>query len=318
MAQRDWIEKDYYAILGVSKSASKEDIKKAYRKLAQRYHPDANKDDPSSEARFKEISEAHAVLSNDERRREYDQIRTFAGGGGGGYGFRPGGGGRVRVNIGDIGDLRDLFGDQGGVFEDLLGGFGFRGGARAMQGQDVETEVQLAFEDSIDGATVTLGSGVKAKIPAGVGDGARIKLSGKGAPGMNGGPPGDMYVRVHVKAHPVFGRAPNGDLTVRVPVTIAEATLGTKIEVPTLDGSVTVKVPAGTQHGRKLRVKGRGGPAPRGGVRDLLVTIEVAVPAKLSKKEKEALERFAEMHTESPRADLEAYLQKSGKDRRAS
>src|SRR5688500_12659951 len=221
MAQRDWMEKDYYSVLGVSKDASKEDIKKAYRKLAQKYHPDANKDEAAAETRFKEISEAHAVLSNDEKRREYDQIRTFAGGGGG-YGFRPGGGGRVRVNVGDIGDLGDLFGDQGGgVFEDLLGGFGFRGGPRTMRGQDVETEVHLEFEDSVDGVTITLPQGTKAKIPAGVGDGARIKLAGKGEPGMNGGPPGDMFVRVRVKPHPVFGRAATGDLTVRVPVTIA-------------------------------------------------------------------------------------------------
>lgn len=317
MAQRDWMEKDYYFILGVSKDATKEDIKKAYRKLAQKFHPDANKDDAAAEARFKEISEAHGVLSNTEKRREYDQIRTFAGGGGG-YGFRPGGG-RVRVNVGDLGDLGDLFGDQGGgVFEDLLGGFGFRGGPRTMRGQDIETEVHLDFEDSINGVTVTLPEGTKAKIPTGVGDGARIKLAGRGEPGMNGGPPGDLYVRVRVKPHPMFGRAATGDLTVKVPVTIAEAALGTKVEVPTLDGSVTVKIPSGTQHGKKLRVKGRGGPAPKGGHRDLIVTVEVAVPAKLNRKEKEVLEEFADLHSESPRADLEAYLKKIADERRVS
>ncbi len=313
MSQRDWMDKDYYSILGVSKDAAKDDIKKAYRKLAQKYHPDANKGDEAAEARFKEISEAHAVLSNDEKRREYDQIRTFAGGGS--YGFRPGGGGRVRVNVGDLGDI---FGDQGGVFEDLLGGFGFRGGPRAMRGQDLETEVNLDFEDSINGVTVSLPQGTKAKIPAGVGDGARIKLAGKGEPGHNGGPAGDLYVKVRVRPHPVFGRAVTGDLMVKVPVTIAEAALGTKVEVPTLDGSVTVKVPPGTQHGKKLRVKGRGGAAPRGGDRDLIVTIEVAVPAKLTKKEKEALESFAALHSESPRAELEAFLKKTNDQRRAS
>lgn len=315
MAQRDWVEKDYYSILGVSKDASKDEIKKAYRKLAQEFHPDANKGDAAAETRFKEISEAHAVLSNDEKRREYDQIRTYAGGGG--FGFGPGGG-RVRVNVGDIGDLNDLFGDQGGMFEDLLGGFGFRGGPRRARGRDVETEVLLDFEDSIDGVTITTGAGVKAKIPAGVGDGARIKLAGKGEPGVNGGAPGDLFVRVRVKPHPIFGRAATGDLTVSVPITIAEAALGTKVEVPTIDGSVTVKVPAGTQHGKKLRVKGRGGPAPKGGQRDLIVNISVEVPAKLGRKEREALERFAEMHKGSPREALDAFLHKNDKAKRAS
>jgi molecular chaperone DnaJ len=312
------MEKDYYSTLGISDSATKDEIKKAYRKLAQQYHPDANKGDAAAETRFKEISEAHAVLSNDEKRREYDQIRAYAGGGG--YGFAPGGGGgrRVRVNIGDIGDLSDLLGDQGGMFEDLLGGFGFRSGPRTARGRDVETEVHLDFEDSIDGAAITTTSGVKAKIPAGVGDGARIKLAGKGEPGVNGGPAGDLYVRVRVKPHPIFGRAATGDLTVTVPVTIAEAALGTKVEVPTIDGSVTVKIPSGTQHGKKLRVKGRGGPAPKGGQRDLIVSIAVEIPAKLGKKEKEALEHFAEVHKESPRSALDAYLKKTSKERRAS
>src|SRR5687767_14637681 len=163
MAQRDWMEKDYYSILGVSKDASKEEIRKAYRKLAQQYHPDANKGDTAAETRFKEISEAHAVLSNDEKRKEYDEIRTYAGDGG--FGFGTGGGRRVRVNVGDLGDI---FGDQGGVFEDFLGGFGFRGGPRTARGRDVETEVHLDFDDSIDGVTITTHSGVKAKIPAGV------------------------------------------------------------------------------------------------------------------------------------------------------
>ncbi len=311
MAQRDWMDKDYYAVLGVSKDASKEDIKKAYRKLAQKYHPDANAGDKDAETRFKDVSEAHAVLSNTEKRREYDQIRSFAEAGGQRfYGFRPGAGGNVRVNVGD------LFGDEGGLFEDLLGGFGFRSN-QPMRGEDLEAEVELSFEDSIDGVTVTLSQGTKAKIPAGVGNGARIKVTGKGGAGVNGGPPGDLYVRVKVKPHPIFGRTEKGDLSVRVPVTIAEAALGTKVEVPTLDEPVTVKVPAGTQHGKKLRVRGRGGPAPRGGHRDLVVTIEVAVPTKLSKKEKEALEEFESVRKESPRAHLEGNL-KAGRPRTAS
>src|SRR5687767_4894009 len=184
MSQRDWFEKDYYAVLGVSKSASKDEIKKAYRKLAQKYHPDANSDDANAEARFKEITEAHSILSNDEKRAEYDQMRSFVDAGGQRfYGFGPNrGGGNVRINIGD------LFGGGGGadesIFEDLLGGMGF--GRRApAKGQDLESEVQLSFDEAIEGAMVAVNV-TKVKIPAGIGDGGRIRVAGKGAPGQAG------------------------------------------------------------------------------------------------------------------------------------
>lgn len=297
MAQRDWAEKDYYKILGVAENASKADIKKAYRKLAQRYHPDANKGDAAAEARFKEISEAHATLSNDEKRKEYDQMRALlAAGGDRIFGFRPGGGGgNVRVNIGD------LFGDAAGgagLFEDL---FGFRG---AIKGQDLETRAALSFDDALYGTTVEI-NGAKVRIPPGVRDGARIKVTGKGGPGPQGGTPGDLYVVVSVPKHPVFEQGTNGDLRVRVPVTFTEAALGAKVDVPTLDGHVTVKVPPGTQHGKTMRVRERGAPRPRGGQGDLLVTIEVKVPQKLSKKERDLLEQFAAIHKGSPRSDLD-------------
>ncbi|HJR45681.1 MAG TPA: DnaJ C-terminal domain-containing protein [Actinomycetota bacterium] len=306
MAQRDWAEKDYYKILGVSKTASKDEIKKAYRKLAQKHHPDANTGDKDAEARFKEISEAHAILSNDEKRAEYDQIRQFIESGGRRFYNAPGGGGNVRVNIGD------LFGDPGAagadtIFEDLLGGFGFR--PRGPQrGQDLETETTLGFEDAANGVTVSLPEGGKAKIPPGVGDGARIKVPGRGAPGPNGGPPGDLYVRVRVEPHAVFTRARSGDLVVELPVTFTEAALGAKVEVPTLDGSVTVKIPAGTPNGKTLRVRGRGGPSQRGSDRDLLVRVMVQVPEKLTRREKQLLEEFAEVHDESPRRHLEDHI----------
>jgi molecular chaperone DnaJ len=305
MAQRDWLEKDYYKLLGVSKTATKEEIKKAYRKLAQKYHPDANKETPEAEARFKEISEAHAVLSSDKKRKEYDQARAFVEAGGQRfYGFGPGNSGNVRVNIGDLGDL---FGDEGGLFEDLLGGFGFRNRRGPARGEDQETEVQLSFEESMSGATVTLPQGGRAKVPPGVGDGARIKISGKGGVGFEGGPAGDLYVRVRVKPHPVFGRTSEGHITVHVPVTITEAALGAKVEVPTPDGdTVTVKIPSGTQHGKKLRVRGRGGPSPKGGNRDLVAIVEVRVPSRLTKKEKDLLEQFSQMHGESPRGHFDA------------
>ncbi|MGH2693674.1 MAG: DnaJ C-terminal domain-containing protein [Actinomycetota bacterium] len=303
MASRDWMEKDYYQVLGVSKDASKAEIKSAYRKLAQKYHPDANKSDKEAEERFKEISEAHAILSNDEKRREYDQTRAFVEAGGRRfYGFGPGGQGGVRVNVGDIGDLFEE-GGIGSIFEDL---FGFRG---ARRGADVETDVTLSFEEAVHGTTVTLGDGVKVRIPAGVGDGARIRVPGKGQGAPGEGARGDLYVRVHAKDHPVFRRDKRGDLHVSVPVTFTEAALGAKVEVPTLDGSVVVKVPAGTPNGKVLRVKGRGAPRARGGNGDLLVHVEVVVPQKLSKEEREILERFAETHKGSPRAHLERFLQ---------
>ena len=299
MAQRDWLEKDYYKTLGVSSTASKDDIKKAYRKLAQKYHPDANKGDAAAEARFKEISEAHAVLGNDEKRKEYDEIRRY-GGGGRDFGFRPGGGGRnVRVDIGD------LFGGGNGVdIGDLFGGFGFRG---PRKGADAEAEAVLTFEQAVEGTTIELASGTKVRIPPAVTEGTRIRVAGRGAPGPQGGEPGDLYVGVRVRPHPLFSQGRDGDLVVEVPVTFPEAALGANVVVPTLDGQVTVKVPPGTQHGRTLRVRGKGGqrPGPRPTRGDLLVKIAVEVPRKLSKKERDALEHFAEVHEASPRAHLE-------------
>jgi molecular chaperone DnaJ len=304
MASRDWVEKDFYEILGLTRNASKDDIKKAYRKLAQQYHPDANKGDAAAETRFKEISEAYSILSNDEKRAEYDEMRRlYEAGGSRFYGFTPGGGNRnVRVNIGDIGDL---FGDES-PFGDIFSGMGFR--PQTPRGADVNTQVTLDFDDAVAGATMTLDNGTKVRIPAGVKNGARIRVPGKGRPAPNGGEAGDLYVRVHVRDHPIFSSEGNGNLRVVAPITYPEATLGGKIEVPTLDGSVTVKVPAGTTTGRILRVKGRGAPKPGGGKGDLLVQIEVEVPRRLSKKEKEALEAFAEAHKATPREHLDRYI----------
>jgi molecular chaperone DnaJ len=300
MSQREWAEKDYYSTLGVSKTAAKDEIKKAYRKLAQKYHPDANKGDAAAEARFKEISEAHSILSNDTKRREYDQMRSLIEAGGHRWYGAPGnGGGNVRVDIGDLGDLGGA-----GLFDDLLG-FGFRGAAR---GEDMETEVELTFEDAMQGTTVSLTQGGGVRIPPGIGNGSRVRVAGKGANGRRGAPPGDLYVRVKVRPHPIFERGPEGQLTVRVPVTITEAALGTQVEVPTLDGSVTVKVPAGTPNGKTLRVRGKGAPTVKGAKGDLLVKIEVEVPKKLSKRERELLEQFASTHKGSPRAHLNSYL----------
>jgi molecular chaperone DnaJ len=319
VAQRDWIEKDYYKVLGVSESATKDEIKKAYRKLAQKYHPDANEGDEKAEERFKEISEAHAILFNEAKRKEYDEMRSLLKAGGHRvYGGAPGGGGNVRINIGDLfgggGATEDLFGDLFG------GGGGFGFGRRAQKGADVETEVTLPFEQAVEGTTVTLSQGTKVRIPPAVADGARIKVGGRGQAGSNGGPAGDMFVRVRVEPHPVFSMGPNGTLTVRLPLTFPEAALGAKVAVPTMGDPVTVKIPAGTPNGKTLRVRGAGAPKRKGGKGDLLVKVEVAVPAKLSRKEKELLEEFAKMHDENPRDLLEPYLspEKDGSQAEAS
>lgn len=307
MSQRDFLEKDYYRVLGVPKTASKEEIKKAYRKLAQEHHPDANPDDPQAESRFKEVSEAHAVLSNDEKRREYDHMRSFVEAGGERvYGFGPDRGGGVRVNIGDLGDI---FGGNagGGLFEDL---FGFRpSGPR--KGHDEETTTTLTFDEAMRGTTARLADGTQVRIPVGVSQGSRIRVPGKGAAGTDGGPNGDLYVRVKVESHPVFELGKKGDLTVTLPLSFTEAALGSKVEVPTLGEPVTVKIPAGTPNGKVLRVKGKGAPRPKGGAGDLFVKVEIHVPQKLTKREKQLLEEFAQEHHGSPRSHLEAHMKRA-------
>ena len=384
MSTRDFVEKDYYKALGVPKDAKPDEIKKAYRKLARQYHPDKNKGDAASEERFKEVSEAYDVLSDDKRRREYDEARTLFGSGA----FRragAGGAGRPGSSGGTIFDMGDLFGQPGtqtaGGLGDILGGL-FGGarttrGASPRRGADIESAVTLNFQDAVEGVTVPLrmaseqacpscrgtggrngalptqcpiclgtgqtsrnqggfafaepcrecrgrglvvedpcpgchGSGratgtrtMNVRIPAGVSDGQRIRLKGKGAPGERGGPSGDLIVEVHVTPHELFGR--KGDnLTLTVPLTFAEAALGTELKVPTLNGPpVTLKVPAGTSTGRTFRVKGRGVTRKDGTRGDLLVTVEVIVPAKLSGKAREAVEAFRDATAgQDPRTGL--------------
>lgn len=376
MSARDYVEKDYYAALGVPKDAEAADIKKAYRKLARDLHPDTN---PGGEAQFKEVSEAYDVLSDPAKRREYDEARSLfgAGGlrGGGGGGYAGGG-----VPGFDLGDLFARAGGQAGGFGDVLGGFfgaGRPGAARApRRGADVEADVTLSFLDALRGATVPLrlttpgtcrtcggsgaapgttphvcetcgGAGVTSRsqggfafsepcrscrgsgrvidtpcpscggegrevhgrtlnvrIPAGVAEGQKVRLAGRGGEGERGGPSGDLLVNVHVTPHPFLGRK-DDHLTITVPITFAEAALGAKVSVPTLDGPVTVKIPAGTSSGRTLRVRGRGVPGKGG---DLLVTVEVAVPQKLSGEAKKHLEAFAAAAPDNPREHLAAGL----------
>ncbi|MGV9827246.1 MULTISPECIES: molecular chaperone DnaJ [unclassified Gordonia (in: high G+C Gram-positive bacteria)] len=384
--QREWLEHDFYKDLGVASDASAEEIKKAYRKLARELHPDANPGDKEAEERFKRVSEAHSVLADAEKRKEYDETRAMFAGGqfrGGGNGFPggfPGGGGtRYSTNSGadfNIGDLGDLFGGAGdsggGGFGDIFEGLFNRGGGnrtstatRPRRGNDLETETTLSFKDAALGTTVPLrltspspcttchgsgakpgtsprvcptcngsgfvsrnqgafgfsepcqdcqgtgsriddpcsdcsGTGVKertrtinVRIPAGVEDGQRIRLAGQGEAGRRGAPSGDLYVVVHVTPDKVFTRSGN-DLKVQLPVSFSELVLGATVSVPTLDGSVGVKIPANTTDGRTLRVRGRGVPRRSGGAGDLLVTVKVEIPHKLDDAAIEAMRAYAE------------------------
>lgn len=376
MSTKDWIEKDYYKVLGVDKKASADEIKKAFRKIARENHPDAHPGDKKAEARFKEASEANSILSDPEKRKEYDEARSLFG-----SGARFG-----RPGQGAGGGFEDLFrnagGDQGGL-GDLFGNL-FSGGQRRSssrgprRGADIEGEVSLSFEQAVEGTTVAMrtvsdqactscrgtgartgtlpkvcascegtgmtsqatggvfamsepcpdcrgrglivedpcpaceGSGrgkssntVNVRIPAGVTNGQRIRIKGKGAPGQNGGAAGDLYVDVKVAPHKLFGQQGN-NLTLTVPVTFAEASLGAEIKIPTLNGpSVKLRVPANTPNGRTLRVRGKGVRRKDGTMGDLLVTVQVQVPDQLSDAAKEALKEYAEKSgQEDPRAAL--------------
>ncbi|WP_426004312.1 DnaJ C-terminal domain-containing protein [Paenarthrobacter sp. NyZ202] len=319
MASQDWVEKDFYAILGIAKDASDADIKKAYRKLARQYHPDTNAGDAAAEKRFKDISEAYSVLSSPEDRQQYDAIRAM-----GGARFAPGAGGRS--GAGANGGFEDLFGGLfgggarqpaggGGIppeFADLFGG-GFGGGPAGFQrapqkGSDRTATTSISFAGSIKGTTVSLresnGNVIDVKIPAGIKDGQKVRQRGKGNAGPAGN--GDLIITVSVKPHDFFQR--EGDnIRIHVPVTFAEAALGATIEAPTLDGdTVKLRVPAGTPAGRTLRVKGRGVKTSKA-TGDLLVTIDVAVPQNLSKEAEEAVKAFAAATSDAnPRQDLAA------------
>jgi molecular chaperone DnaJ len=371
---RDWVDKDFYQVLGIGREATPEEIKKSYRKLAQTYHPDANPDDKAAEEKFKEISEAYATLSNPEQRKEYDQVRRmvdsggFGGFGGPGSGFGGFGGQQVRVE-----DLSDLLGGLGGM-GDLFGfGSGSRGGP--AKGPDAQADMTITFDDAVKGLTTAVtvrgaatcshcggngaepgtpvttcptcggrgmvaqnqgffsfsqpcpqcrgagrlietpcrvcrGTGsetktreVKVRIPAGVQDGNTLRLRGKGGPGRNGGPNGDLLVRIRVAPSRTFGRRGH-DITLSVPITYTEAVLGTKLEVPTLNGGVKLKVPAGTPSGKTFRVRGKGVTPEGGRPGDLLVTVQVAVPSKISKEEKKLLEDLAGLETDDVRSHL--------------
>ena len=330
MASQDWFDKDFYAVLGVSKDASAADIKKAYRKLARKHHPDTNRGDVAAELRFKGISEANSVLGDATQRQEYDQMRAMgpgrarftAGGQGQSGGFDDVfggmfGGGAPRASYSARGGAPG--GGPGGGFDDIFGGMfgqggfgqstgGFRGTGAPTKGRDYTASTTLDFITAIMGDTVRLqpseGKPLSVKIPAGVADGQKIRLRGKGEASMDGGQPGDLVLAILVRPHPVFHR--DGlNLRVDVPVTFVEATRGATIEVPTLGGEpVKLRVAPGTPSGRVLRVKGRGVETPKG-TGDLLATVLVAVPSHLTAAAEKALADFeAAMPSENPRLEL--------------
>jgi molecular chaperone DnaJ len=377
-------DKDYYKTLGVGKKASDKEIKDAFRRLAREYHPDANPDNKNAEEKFKEVNEAYEVLSDSEKRKQYDSGQMFMGAGGpgpgydfSGFGSRPGS--RSYAYTGDLGDLGDL-GDIFNLFSGMGGGPGASTGRRRQQprkGRDLTTDVTISFDDALQGLSVPLtvtgktvcptckGSGakpgtlpktcpscggrgtvsqnqgpfafsrpcpncggrgtviedpcaecggtgaverprnIKIKLPAGVKDGGKVRFKGKGEAGPPGGAPGDLYVKVHVKPHKYYTRK-NGNILLDLPLTFPEAAMGTSVEIPTINGKVKLKIPAGTSDGRKFRLRGKGAPKPKGkGKGDMIVTVRIVVPKKMNKKEKELVKQLKELEKEDPRAFLE-------------
>ena len=300
MAAKDLYEKDFYKTLGVDKKAAQDEIKKKYRALARELHPDKTKGDAAKEEKFKAISEAYEILSDVKKRAEYDEARSLFERGG----FRAPTGGQNFQG----GDFSDLFG--GGNPQDIFSNL-FGGGRRGpRKGQDLQTEATITFRESIFGTNLDLRLGIDrgqtqnitARVPAGVNDGAKIRVKGKGAAGEAG--PGDLFIQLHVKPHPIFSRK-GENLTITLPITFAEATLGADVKVPVLSGDeVTVRIAPGTPTGRTLRVKGRG--VTKGTITgDLLVTVEVQVPQRIDGKALEALKTFAaETSQEDVRTDL--------------
>ena len=295
--------KDYYKILGVERGASDEQVKKAYRSLARKYHPDVSKEANAKE-KFQEVSEAYETLKDKEKRAAYDSLGSHRAG----QDFRPPPDWFDRFGSGRAEDLRDV--DLSELFESM-GIFGRargRSGGRGVQfpGEDYEVGVRLTLEEAARGTEreVSLnGRGFRARIPRGATDGQRLRLAGKGGPGANGGPPGDLYLHIALEPHPLF-RPSGHDLDIEVPVAPWEAALGAQVEVPTLDGAVSMKVPAGARSGQKLRLAGKGLPKPGGGAGDLYAVLNVVVPPAASEREKTLYEELKTVSKFDPRSRL--------------
>jgi DnaJ-class molecular chaperone len=303
---------DYYETLGVSRSASADEIKKAYRKLAKQHHPDANPDDAGAQKKFAEITEAYDVLSDDEKRKKYDQFGANWSKVGGG----PGGGRNPFEGFGGAGgtsfDLDDILGGMFGGGASPFGGGGGRRQARAQKGQNVEAEIRVPFQVGVEGGEheLSLNTGGKVqrigvKIPPGIDDGGKIRLAGQGQPGHSGGSAGDVIVTVRISGHPWFRRE-GKNLVVDVPITPSEAALGAKVDVPTLmEGTVVMSIPPGTSGGAKLRLRGKGVRDRKTGDRgDQLVVVKVVVPKDLSDEAKELYRKLEEAAPQNPREGL--------------
>ena len=305
-------EKDYYQLLGVKKNATEEEIKRAYRTLAKKYHPDKNKGNKEAENKFKEISEAYAVLSDKEKRAQYDRLgaEAFSFGGGGqnpfaGFDFSQfmGGGGRRSGRTARGGAGPAGFTD---IFSDLFGGGGFAE-EMPLRGNDINAELTIGFREAVLGSTMDLtvnGGHIKVKIPEGVADGQTIRLRGKGTPGSSGAPSGDLNVLVHVKSHPFFERR-GDDIYINLPVTIGEAVRGAQIEVPTIHGAVKARIPAGTQGGQTFRLTGKGVKRKNGSYGDHYYRVEIVVPPDAPA---DAVQKIESYYAENPRANLKSAL----------
>jgi curved DNA-binding protein len=282
--------KDYYKILGLQRGASEDEIKKAYRKLARKFHPDVSKEANAKE-KFQEVSEAYETLRDKEKRAAYDSLGSFRPG----QDFRPPPDWFDRFGAGRTDDLHGV--DLGELFESM-GIFG-RAGRRtrgAFPGEDYEVPVRLTLEEAFRGAERSVrieGRSFTARIPRGATDGQRLRLRGKGGPGANGGPAGDLYLQIALEPHPLY-RARGHDLEIEVPLAPWQAALGAEVEVPTLEGQVKMKVPAGVKSGQKLRLAGKGLPKPGGGAGDLYAILSIAIPGKLTAREKELYEALRE------------------------
>lgn len=310
-------KKDYYSVLGVQRTASAKEIKQAYRRLARRYHPDVNPGDATTEQKFKEISEAYEVLSHPEQRQKYDRFghQGFAGGG-----FGPTSHGTNSGFRGfDPGNLKDFFTNRGNFAEGLgtvLDELFKKGNPRSQgtraRGQDIEQTVHIRFEEAMRGTTTEVriarrdgnSEGLRVKIPPGVDTHSRIRLAGKGEAGTAGGSAGDLYILTHVQPHPYFTRQ-GDDIMCEIPVTCAEAMLGAKIEVPTIDGKTTMMIPEGTQNGQKFRLRGKGAPRLKGeGRGDQYVTVQVVLPSTLDARSRQLIEEFDRCNPLQPRAHM--------------
>jgi len=294
--------KDYYKILGVARGASEDEIKKAYRKLARKYHPDVSKEANAKE-KFQDVSEAYETLRDKEKRAAYDSLGSYRPG----QDFRPPPGWFDRFGAGRAENLREV--DLSELFESM-GIFGRAGragsGGRTVQfpGEDYEVAVRLPLEEAYRGGEreLQLGSrAIRTRIPRGATDGQRLRLRGKGGPGVNGGPPGDLYLHISLEPHPLY-RVSGHDLDIEVPVAPWEAALGAEIEIPTLEGKVSMKVPPGSKGGQKFRLAGKGLPKPNGGTGDLYAVLSIVVPGTLSEREKKLYEELREASSFNPRS----------------